>query len=248
MSAINSNETAIQMNQELRMAHTVSPEECDHLKQKFADNHAAGAPQDGSGGDAMRTGGGGKGNAVIAYNQIQIPEEEGSMCTLKGQRDPELRYGLLNGVDFAGKTFLDLGCNSGGMVLAKATQVKQAVGVDFDPSMVELANYVANSVLGWPENDVGFHQFDLDKKINELDTLLSYEASGRKKFDIISMFAITAWVEHAVNSNHPPEEVKRFQNTLALLHSQCAHVEDRSDRAKCHDCGDRMMIICTTGN
>lgn len=218
----------------------------------------------------MRTGGGGKGNAVIAYNQIQIPEEEGSMCTLKGQRDPELRYGLLNGVDFAGKTFLDLGCNSGGMVLAKATQVKQAVGVDFDPSMVELANYVANSVLGWPENDVGFHQFDLDKKINELDTLLSYEASGRKKFDIISMFAITAWVEHAdevvtwaikhaqtlivemnykhLNSNHPPEEVKRFQNTLALLHSQCAHVEDRSDRAKCHDCGDRMMIICTTGN
>jgi hypothetical protein len=112
---------------------------------------------------AAHTGGAG-GPEQLTYNTLRFPmlgQPERSYV-VQGQRDPDVRHQLLHGVvDFAGKTVLDIGSNAGGMIFAKATIVKQAVGVDFDPAMVGIANRIARR-LGWPSEEIGFHHHDID--------------------------------------------------------------------------------------
>lgn len=105
------------------------------------------------------------------YQTIHLP----SGLTTAGKVPTHARGPLFDAIDFKGKTFLDIGCNSGQYCfLAKERGAKRAVGIDINGKRIAQARTLAEN-----ENyDVTF----LEQGIFEVDTA--------EQFDIVFCLAV----------------------------------------------------------
>ena len=115
------------------------------------------------------------------YHTIEIDGK-----TFQGQRDPNQR---LRDVPFSfdGVTVLDLGSNQGGMLLAVATQIKSAVGIDFDHKMVNVSNRICRQKN---IQNINFYVFDLEKE--DLQILRNFLTTER--VDIVFLLSVCMWI------------------------------------------------------
>jgi SAM-dependent methyltransferase len=116
------------------------------------------------------------------YHEISIDGE-----TFAGQRKPHVRLER-SGIDFSGKTVLDIGCNQGGMVFALANKVKWAVGLDYDYRMVNACNAIRSR---FSVENTDFYVFDIDRDPHDMirDFLPGYEV------DFAFLLSVCMWVD-----------------------------------------------------
>lgn len=105
---------------------------------------------------------------------------------IAGQRDPARRLAQVP-YDFSGKSVLDIGCNQGGMLHALKDSVKWAVGIDYDPHMVNAGNRI-RTIQG--SDHLNFYVFDLAQE--PLDLILDFLPSER--FDICFLLSVCMWI------------------------------------------------------
>jgi len=111
------------------------------------------------------------------YHTMEIEGE-----VIQGQRDLDKRFEYID-YDFKGKTVLDLGCNTGGMLFKIGHEIKQGVGVDFNTRLINVANllrYVNH------DDELSFYVFDLVKE--PLDQLSNFM---RDPIDVCFMLSIS---------------------------------------------------------
>ena len=118
-----------------------------------------------------------------AYHTMNIGGQQ-----LAGQRDPSRRLALVP-VDFRGKTILDLGCNQGGMIHHIAGLVKWAVGLDYDPHMINAANRIkaANGA-----SNTSFYVLDLQRDPLEL----IYDFLPDRQVDVCFLLSVCMWLDN----------------------------------------------------
>lgn len=113
------------------------------------------------------TGRNGLGDGVTtAWMTMNFFERSGGapLPPITGQRDPAARFDILD-VDFSGKTYLDIGCNTGGMILHQLPYVRKAVGVDFDATAATVLDGIRHK-LGLGNDVLQVHSFDHTPSIN----------------------------------------------------------------------------------
>jgi len=104
-----------------------------------------------------------------------------------GQRNPKRRIEEFNKhYDFTGKNILDLGCNVGGM-LFHIPEMNKAVGVDFDPLVINAAKNISKIL---DMENTNFIQFDFDT--DDYDLLRSQINISP---DIIFLLSMGVWVK-----------------------------------------------------
>lgn len=115
------------------------------------------------------------------YHSIEIDGHR-----LKGQRDPARRLELVP-FDFNGKTVLDIGTNQGGMLFQIAGKVKWAVGVDYDPRMVNAANRIRSATGA---GNLSFYVLDLERE----PLALIQDLMPEPRVDIVFLLAVCMWL------------------------------------------------------
>jgi SAM-dependent methyltransferase len=117
-----------------------------------------------------------------AYYTLQIGQQ-----LINGQRDQQKRLSHVP-YDFSGKTVLDIGANSGGMLLAIADKIRYGVGIEFNSKLVNVANKL-KSYYG--TNNLDFYVFDLDKE--PLGCISDFLKA--KQVDICFLLSVTLWIK-----------------------------------------------------
>lgn len=117
-----------------------------------------------------------------AYHQIEINGE-----VYQGQRKPGERLDLVP-LNFSGKTVLDIGCNQGGMIFALGDAPRWAVGLDFDPHMINACNLIKSQL---PSRDMNFFVFDIDRDPHGLIR----DFLPEDKVDVVFLLSVCMWVE-----------------------------------------------------
>jgi hypothetical protein len=117
------------------------------------------------------------------YHTIEVNGER-----LAGQRDPAKRIAAVP-VDFEGKSVLDIGSNQGGMLFQLDHKVRWGIGIDFDPRMVNAANYV-NGLRR--SGRLSFFVFDLEKE--PLDLIRDF--LPEPKVDIVFLLSVCMWLKN----------------------------------------------------
>lgn len=116
------------------------------------------------------------------YHEIQIGDR-----VYGGQRKPAERLEASE-IDFTGKTVLDVGSNQGGMLFAIADKVRWAVGLDYDPKMVNASNKLRRIVGA---DRVDFFVFDIDSDPHGLiEDFLPEE-----RVDVVFLLSVCMWVD-----------------------------------------------------
>jgi hypothetical protein len=118
-----------------------------------------------------------------AYHTININGRQ-----MPGQRDPSKRLASVP-IDFHGKTVLDLGCNQGGMIHELRSLVKWAVGIDYDPRMINAANRIKS--VNASEN-ISFYIVDLQN--DPLDLIDDFMPD--RKADICFLLSVCMWLKN----------------------------------------------------
>jgi SAM-dependent methyltransferase len=96
-----------------------------------------------------------------------------------GQRDPAARLDIIRKhINLTGLSVLDLGCNTGGMLL-NAPEIKTGHGVDFDDKCLDAARFIARGI-GAP---LTFERGDLNEYI-----------VPQKEYDVIYCLSLGSWV------------------------------------------------------
>ncbi len=125
------------------------------------------------------------------YNNVSFLAGYHSLCfdgiKIPGLRDPIKRLAKVP-YDFTGKVVLDIGTNQGGMLFAVAGKIKQGVGIDFNPKLINVANKIKSFTK---KENLDFYTFDLDK--DRVNTIKSFLPSS--KVDICFFLAMCAWVK-----------------------------------------------------
>lgn len=102
-----------------------------------------------------------------------------------GQRKPIERLKAIKPhVNFYNKSVLDIGCNTGGMLM-HLPEISKGVGIDFDKCCIDAANTIAD--ITKLHKSLKFIQGDLD--IFDLDTL-----AEEGPFDIIFLCSMGSWI------------------------------------------------------
>lgn len=107
---------------------------------------------------------------------------------LEGQRSPQQRLALVP-FDFESKTVLDVGSNQGGMLFELAPGLKWAVGIDYDPRMVNVANRIA---VAQEYPHVRFYHFDVVKEPLDIIGDLLPES----KVDVVFLLSVCMWIDN----------------------------------------------------
>ena len=157
---------------------------------------------------------------------IQIP----------GQRNPKQRLEKIKPhYDFTGKTVLDLGCNTGGM-LFHIPEIKRGVGLDYDQACIDSCNLFRSWLLFSAEFQ--FYKQDL----NDIQ-ILSWCATHEVKPDIIFILSLGSWVAswkklyaecfyaapHLLLETNNDDEGKSQLQFLESLGATITLVSDKSD-------------------
>lgn len=147
----------------------------------------------------------------------------------RGQRECLTRLAQVP-YDFGGKTVLDLGCNTGGMLHCLADQITRGVGLDLDPKCVKAAKLVRDVNKA---DNLDFHTFNLDRE--RLDRIKQFV--GEKPLDICFLLSVCMWLDK-------PQEVIDWvsRTSRALLFEtngnelqqkqQMAYVRERYDEVQ----------------
>lgn len=117
------------------------------------------------------------------YHTIEVNGQR-----VAGQRDPSKRLALVP-FDFRDKTVLDLGCNQGGMIHQLAGVVKWAVGIDYDPHMINAANRIRCAMRA---ENTSFYVLDLQKE--PLSLITDFMPDPRA--DICFLLSVCMWLEN----------------------------------------------------
>lgn len=104
-----------------------------------------------------------------------------------GLRSPASRFKDI-AINFEGKTLLDIGCNQGGMIFHLKNQLKYAIGIDFDPNMINACNLLKQLA---PELEANFFVIDLDKDPHEL--IREFIPGGF--VDIVFLLSVCKWIK-----------------------------------------------------
>ncbi len=189
--------------------------------------------------ESARTGGGGKKHA--GYYQT-------------GKRDTTKRLDLVSQkVNFKGKNVLNLGCNAGDFLLKLAPEIEFGVGVDFDPSRINEANFNARKA-GF--NNIIYYVDDL-RAGNEMEFINAFPT---QKVDIVMMYAVCdRWLSESVCKRIVNNSAK-IANTLVIevnrtkkfhrmplvpyLSTVFESVEEITDLDYCPDCRTRRLFVC----
>lgn len=107
---------------------------------------------------------------------------------IPGRHDPKKRFAKLP-VDFCGKTVLDIGSNQGGMLFEIANDIKWGVGLDYDYTLVNVANMISRNE-GY--NNLMFYTFDLTNE--SLPIIQNFLPDD--KIDYVFLFRTLGWVEN----------------------------------------------------
>jgi len=108
---------------------------------------------------------------------------------IEGQRNPVRRFEKIKPYyDFTGKTVLDLGCNTGGM-LFHIPEIKRGMGIDFDERCIQSCNVWKDWLMFTAH--YSFHQMDLNQF-----TTKTWLAEHKIQTDIIFLLSIGSWVSN----------------------------------------------------
>jgi hypothetical protein len=118
-----------------------------------------------------------------AYHTINVNGRQ-----VAGQRDPSKRLASVP-IDFRGKSVLDLGCNQGGMIHQIRSQIKWAVGIDYDPRMINAANRIKSANAS---ENIGFYIIDLQNDPLELIG----DFMPDRKADVCFLLSVCMWLEN----------------------------------------------------
>jgi 2-polyprenyl-3-methyl-5-hydroxy-6-metoxy-1,4-benzoquinol methylase len=100
---------------------------------------------------------------------------------VSGQRNPRKRTDIMkNFIDFTDKSVLDLGCNSGGILL-HLPEIKSGTGIDYDTNCIESAIFMNEKLM--INNKLTFSVMDLNNLVIT------------SKFDIIFLLSLGSWVK-----------------------------------------------------
>jgi len=138
-----------------------------------------------------------------AYHTININGRK-----IPGQRDPSQRLASVP-FDFRGKTVLDLGCNQGGMMFEIADLAKWAVGVDYDPRMINAANRIADATGA---ANTSFYVLDLQKS----PLALISDFLPEQRVDICFLLSVCAWIDNwqeVIDFAHSKSDSMLFETT-----------------------------------
>ena len=143
-----------------------------------------------------------------------------------GQRDPLRRLALLP-VDFTGKSILDLGCNQGGMIHPLSAQVKWAVGIDYDPHMINAANLIRNSTGA---HNTAFYVLDLQNE--PLDLISDFLPEERA--DVCFLLSVCMWLKNWKDvidfaQSHADSMIFESNGTQQQQEEQIAYLRTRYD-------------------
>ncbi|WP_339631849.1 class I SAM-dependent methyltransferase [uncultured Sneathiella sp.] len=122
---------------------------------------------------------------------------------IEGSRNPEERLDFYP-QDWTGKTVLDLGCNHGGMLLSIADKIKYGIGVDYDPTTINVANKVKSCL---ENNNLDFYVFNLENE----DINLIRDFIPDEQIDVTLLLAVCAWIK---NGSDVIDFVSKISKTL----------------------------------
>lgn len=116
-----------------------------------------------------------------------------------GKVPTQLREPLFDAIDFKGKSFLDVGCNSGQYCLtAKKKGAREVVGFDMDSKRINQARILAENE-GY---DITFHEEDI------------FDTDTTKKYDIVICLAVLTEIQNTISAI---EQLKKMIGSYALI-------------------------------
>ena len=122
----------------------------------------------------------GNGRGDFGYHSFNIFN-----MNFKGQRTPNIRLEIIKKhIDLKNKNILDVGCNSGGMLL-HLFDINKGYGIDYDINCINFANSM-HKLLKF-NNEINFIQRDLDK--------IDMDSEIKIDIDIIFLFSLGSWIE-----------------------------------------------------
>ena len=155
---------------------------------------------------------------------------------IQGQRNPKQRFEKIkNNYDFTGKTVLDLGCNTGGMLL-HIPEIQRGLGVDYDQNCIDSCNIFRDRLNYSCKLDF------VKEDLNNINIPSFCQRQGLKP-DIIFLLSIGSWVKewkklytdaYAVSSDilletnneyEGKQQLELFQQLGANIHL----ISDKSD-------------------
>lgn len=173
------------------------------------------------------------------YHTHYIDGEE-----LKGQRNTKVRLNIFKEhVDFNGKSIIDFGCCTGGM-LFYLDNIKSGIGLDVDPKYITAANLIKDYLH---KDNTSFRVFNLENNLDQLGI----------KADISMCLSLGSWIKNwrelyrycynhtdlmILETNNEQEGIKQIEYVRSL-YSSVERVCDRSidDRTGNHR---RQLWIC----
>lgn len=123
-------------------------------------------------------------NYPAGYHNIKIPKSD---VLFEGRRKPEERVELFK-AEIENRSVLDVGSNQGGVAFASLKYASYVVGIDYDPRMVNAANFIKNK---WDISRAEFYVFDLDKE--EHSIIKDFLPQGG--VDVILLFSVCMWID-----------------------------------------------------
>ena len=181
---------------------------------------------------------------VAGYHSVELNGQH-----FRGQRDPAARLQKI-GLDFVGKTVLDVGCSNGGLLHQLASDVALGVGVDYNAKCINAANVLKAS---GDHSNIHFYVFDLDRE--DISLLPSFMLG--QDIDICLFLNISLWVKNwktvfkfctercavMVFEAHGSEEQQREQLAyVRSIYSSVALASDESDDDPTY--AKRRMYLC----
>ena len=108
---------------------------------------------------------------------------------IQGQRNPVQRFEIIKQhYDFTGKHVLDLGCNTGGMLI-HIPEIAKGIGLDYDQSCLDAAKFI----------HYHFHLLaPMEFKLQDLNEFRCVDLypEGSKRPDIVFLLSLGSWVKN----------------------------------------------------
>jgi len=104
----------------------------------------------------------------------------------KGQRNPKKRLDIMRQhYNFTGKTLVDIGCNTGGMMF-HCLELKSAYGTDMDVSSIEAAKIIQKQLVIFPTYQFTVANFD------ECEPSVAFPSTD---VDVVFLLSLGSWIK-----------------------------------------------------